>query len=734
MKKNIISSLLIVLAMSIGFSSCEDMLEANNERHADINSVVGDTLYGYWGILKSLQNIGERYVILGECRGDLVDGTEYISDSISSILKFDKANNTDGSNRYLRMADFYHVINSCNAFIHNCDTARVDGRKNQVMKKEYAQVCAIRAWIYLQLVQIYGDVPYITEPMISTAQIDNYWENDGATVNASTLKDQSIIRELISLRNIEPMNYGNYGYSTIICHATQCIFPANLVLGDIFLLEGSTASCERAAQFYYDYLNSENGGPVHFNGKCYASRNQRDESIDYSDYNGWIDIFRNKNEVTNATELITVIPSSTNKLWGTVQRGVNELFGFEPSLAVKTDTASNTSASIYLAPNFERQLTASKGYENLSANQEYEFYLGTNSNPLQDSVRVLEGAGDARFHIACPNATDEDGASVRFVTKQNPRALTNPSNSYSTTYPVIYRKATVWLRFAEAINRAGFPGYAFAILKSGMVNNSKWLPADSALYIATPAYYYYDYTDTVAHHVTAATQTALVNSLLTDSIITDSLAAVAAVQFQPATYSQWQTQALGSTVCNYISLQEMTKAKSRPYLQFLTDYFNGSDKVDYVSISNSDYNTGVTRYNPNNNTYITNGIHWRGCGGMAYNESRTSFNYVNQINKMLTTYEGDTLAMTKEAIYDEANEAKVINAIEDLICDEMALESGIEGNRFFDLMRMARHRNDNDFLARRVAARKSSYDSPDEALRTRLQTESNWYLPTRTRQ
>ena len=59
----------------------------------------------------------------------------------------------------------------------------------------------------------------------------------------------------------------------------------------------------------------------------------------------------------------------------------------------------------------------------------------------------------------------------------------------------------------------------------------------------------------------------------------------------------------------------------------------------------------------------------------------------------------------------------------------MALESAIEGNRFFDLMRMARHRGDNDFLARRVASRKSSFATPDAALRTRLQTESNWYLP-----
>jgi hypothetical protein len=34
-----------------------------------------------------------------------------------------------------------------------------------------------------------------------------------------------------------------------------------------------------------------------------------------------------------------------------------------------------------------------------------------------------------------------------------------------------------------------------------------------------------------------------------------------------------------------------------------------------------------------------------------------------------------------------------INAVEDLICDELALETAFEGNRYFDLLRLARHKN-----------------------------------------
>ena len=34
---------------------------------------------------------------------------------------------------------------------------------------------------------------------------------------------------------------------------------------------------------------------------------------------------------------------------------------------------------------------------------------------------------------------------------------------------MVYRKTGVWLRFAEAINRAGYPSYAFAVLKNQQV-------------------------------------------------------------------------------------------------------------------------------------------------------------------------------------------------------------------------------------------------------------------------
>ena len=66
--------------------------------------------------------------------------------------------------------------------------------------------------------------------------------------------------------------------------------------------------------------------------------------------------------------------------------------------------------------------------------------------------------------------------------------------------------------------------------------------------------------------------------------------------------------------------------------------------------------------------------------------------------------------------------------LEDLIIRERALELAFEGKRWFDLMRIARRRNDASYLADKVAA-KYSDPAMAEYVRSWLSSESNWILP-----
>ena len=64
--------------------------------------------------------------------------------------------------------------------------------------------------------------------------------------------------------------------------------------------------------------------------------------------------------------------------------------------------------------------------------------------------------------------------------------------------------------------------------------------------------------------------------------------------------------------------------------------------------------------------------------------------------------------------------------LEDIIQDERARELAFEGERFYDLMRIARRRDDPAYLADKVAAK---FESPmREQVREHLMNEENWYL------
>ena len=65
--------------------------------------------------------------------------------------------------------------------------------------------------------------------------------------------------------------------------------------------------------------------------------------------------------------------------------------------------------------------------------------------------------------------------------------------------------------------------------------------------------------------------------------------------------------------------------------------------------------------------------------------------------------------------------------LEDQILNERVRELAYEGERFYDLMRVAKKRGDNSYLADRVASKFSG--SQAEMIRAKLMDESNWYIP-----
>ncbi len=102
----------------------------------------------------------------------------------------------------------------------------------------------------------------------------------------------------------------------------------------------------------------------------------------------------------------------------------------------------------------------------------------------------------------------------------------------------------------------------------------------------------------------------------------------------------------------------------------------------------------------------TIGIHGRGCGYSAND----------------TTY----VMPDNPAIADSLERLNYqIEQVENLIVAEGALEQAFEGQRYYDLMRVALRRHDASFLADKVARRSGTLDA---ALREKLMDTKNWYI------
>ena len=180
-------------------------------------------------------------------------------------------------------------------------------------------------------------------------------------------------------------------------------------------------------------------------------------------------------------------------------------------------------------------------------------------------------------------------------------------------------------------------------------------------------------------------------------------------QLSSAAYT---TDTLGNYVSGYV--RDTTYTMLETQVPFLADaYYSYFSRTLGSSLNNaSDYNYG---------------IHSRGCGE-SVEGPYSGYQYSTEILKKrleLGNYEDEAIDST--FLYGEA----AIDAVEDLICDEYALESAFEGNRFGDLTRIARHKNASSFgganyggqwLAKKLAFKNPAID---------LTQENNWFMPYR---
>lgn len=433
-----------VLAIG-GFASCSDFFDQESEHviftETDHLNSATDSIYSVIGILNKLQAIGDRTVLLGEVRGDLVDLTKEANSDLRDMALF----NIGDDNRYNNPTDYYAIINNCNYFIANADTALKNNRNDYIFMKEYAAVKAIRAWTYLQLVLNYGSVPFVTEPILSKLEAEqNYPKYDLQAVC------EYFINDLMPLTDRWADEYPNYGNIRSLRDGASRLlfFPMNVVLGDLNLwlasVTGNKSTYREAAMRYYKYISQRNGDnsayPTGMNYYMWYWGSTAWNSFTSASSGDWSD-----EEYGQNTELITIIAGDSIRAEGNYSELRNLFYSREDN-------------------DYRVSIIPSQGMFELSESQA-NCCLASNGISFSYAPADLTDhkAGDLRLYRSyswgqATNRLTGERFDVSYVEKQ----------SFQNIH--IYRRTQLYLRLAEALNGAGIPRAAFSILSTGLNN------------------------------------------------------------------------------------------------------------------------------------------------------------------------------------------------------------------------------------------------------------------------
>ena len=412
-------------------SSCSDLLDQDSSHVSFTDkkhfNEAGDTIYGLTGVMQKLQALGDRTVLLGELRGDLVTVTDAADADLREIASFDVSDD----NEYNSPKDYYAVINNCNFFISKADTTVKDNRGNSFFLREYAAVKAVRAWTYLQLVINYGHVPFVTAPILSKEEADAQYPVKG-------IKEicDYFISDLKPLADVERPDLKTVG----TVDSRFIYFPVNLLLGDLNLWAGHY---DEAALAYYRYIATANGSNSYYPIMNHGVRWRNNNWTSTSSYGGYGSLFGNETWDENR-DLITMIPGDSLPSQGNYSQ-LRNVF-------------NSTSANSYHA-----SVTPSKALTSLSAAQSNCIISSDRSHDIYYAPTGLDNnmSGDLRLQAVCNTYSYSENGNVSQM---------QSISKYITRNVHIYRRTMVYLRLAEALNLAGYPHFAYQILARG-VNN-----------------------------------------------------------------------------------------------------------------------------------------------------------------------------------------------------------------------------------------------------------------------
>ena len=634
--KKILYTIIATLGI-FGTVACSDMLESDSSRQLfdpALDQKTDSVFYAY-GIMQAMQQLADQYYYQNEMRGDLVKPTAKASLHLRNLASF----SADATNKYDSVYLYYKVINNCNYYLAHRDTTLATGARN-VVCNEYAAVASFRAWTYLQLSRQYGRVPYITEPVTTIGQIN---ANTSMTDYTAILEGEAQMLETLKARysdeqlSVPTFNQTsrlvgalNWGNQEKYINPRKCFIPLNVVLGDIYLELGEY---EKAATCYYQYLRFAGLSGIEnisVNYVDFMSPNYSRYSPIFKNFTEWPADF---NDGKNSS-LYNGAPIWENSFNHSSSPG--DVISYIP-MAVNYTMGKTT------------DIPASYGYN----------YYGTERTSTVDVNDPMENI------FNCPKTQD-----IQIV----------PSQAYCDSA----RRAQYYY-YTEQVKVSPF---------NWVVKNETLGDARAALICqgeGADSSYVYTFKPSTAYILLYRNATVWLH--LAEAINRMGYPDAAFAVLKNGIHSELKNyryeeiylkdqEGNDSVDVNGNKVLDMTQSHlDDKYYLTPESYELLTTKLPFLAQANSDvFKNGVQK------AFV--GIHFHGAG--AVEDLYSTYCYSNVVKAKIADISKKFNLNLQESSYTKED---YINAMEDLLCDEYAMEFAFEGTRFSDLRRLALHKN-----------------------------------------
>lgn len=248
----------------LSVAGCKKVFDIKPEDQLDESNAyqnVYDADAAVVGIYGKFMGLAEQYVVLNELRADLLDVTVNSNESLRQLSTHTVTEN----NPYASPKPFYELILNCNDVLENFKVMVAEKKMTEdQFNQRYADVGALRSFIYLQLGIHFGSVPYVTNTLKNVDEVKN--AGNFPRVSFNVLLDSLInFTEALAFKDQYPtgtnLNITVDGYPT-----DKFYINKRCLLGDLYLWKNDFV---KAASYYREVMETATSGPF---GENYYSQ------------------------------------------------------------------------------------------------------------------------------------------------------------------------------------------------------------------------------------------------------------------------------------------------------------------------------------------------------------------------------------------------------------------------------------------------------------------------------